>query len=109
MESIKLSKKKRVIEAQRFIAEYLSSHPCVDCGIRDIRVLEFDHVTGKDHNVTKMANHGYSIQSIRSEISKCEVRCCNCHFIKTQERMGGGWREKFLASLSPLASNQLKA
>jgi hypothetical protein len=27
-----------------WILEYLASHPCVDCGTDDVRVLEFDHV-----------------------------------------------------------------
>ena len=93
-----------------FLAEWLSSHPCVDCGQSDIRVLEFDHVFGDKHSeVTTMARYGASLKSIKKEIDKCEVRCCNCHFIKTQERLGFNWRNKFIASVSPLPSKQLKA
>lgn len=30
-----------------------------------------------------MIVEGYGINSIREEIAKCEVRCANCHGIKT--------------------------
>lgn len=33
-------------EVRKFLYEYLSAHPCVDCGEKDIRTLEFDHVRG---------------------------------------------------------------
>jgi hypothetical protein len=59
---------------------------CIDCGISDWRVLEFDHVRGK-----KKFNIGdyqkYSMKVLKEEIRKCEVRCANCHRIKTMERL----------------------
>lgn len=76
---------------QRLYA-YLSSHPCIDCGEADILVLEFDHVRG--NKVTSIANllkRSASWKVIESEIAKCEVRCVNCHRIKTSER-GNWWR-----------------
>jgi len=73
---------------------YLSFHPCVDCGNTDIRVLEFDHVRGKKSgNISKMLGEGFSWQTIEAEIAKCEVRCANCHRIKTHERCKS-WRFK---------------
>jgi hypothetical protein len=67
-----------------FIQNYLSTHPCVDCGITDSRVLEFDHVKGhKDNSISKMTKQGCAISTIETEIAKCEVRCANCHRIKT--------------------------
>jgi hypothetical protein len=71
------------------VDEYLSSHPCVDCGEPDVRVLEFDHVRGqKEGNVGDLVGEGLAWQRILSEISKCEVRCANCHRRKTVQQFG---------------------
>ena len=109
MVSIRASKIRRTNSARRYAIEWLLSHPCVDCGCQDVRVLEFDHLHSKEYDVSRMIADGLSLENIRNEISKCQVRCCNCHFIKTQERLGGGWRSKILASVSPLPSKQEKA
>lgn len=80
---------------QKKLAEYLSCHPCVDCGETDIRVLDFDHVRGKKSDeVSRMMSTGCSWSTIEAEIAKCEVRCANCHRIKTIER-SGSWRQLF--------------
>ena len=77
---------------QKRLADYLRRHPCVDCGQTDIRVLEFDHVRGnKTLEVAKLLDRAISWSAIEAEIAKCEVRCANCHRIKTNER-GGWWR-----------------
>ena len=79
---------------QAVILEWLSSHPCVDCGNDDIRVLEFDHLPEhkKLNNVSNLINN--STEVLVAEIAKCEVRCANCHKIKTYERIGGSYRTK---------------
>lgn len=73
---------------------YLLEHPCVDCGETDLRVLEFDHRPGttKTGNVTKMAADGLAWKIVAVEIEKCDVRCDNCHRIRTCER-AGSWRQ----------------
>lgn len=75
-----------------FIFRYLRMFgKCVDCGHTDIRVLEFDHVRGKKYKgVKRMISDFASINAIKNEIRKCEIRCCNCHRIKTQDTLG--WR-----------------
>jgi hypothetical protein len=77
--------------------EYLSSHPCVECGETDVRVLEFDHIEAgtKIRAVTTMLARGSSWAVILKEISKCEVVCANHHRIRTYERMGS-YRDKFV-------------
>jgi hypothetical protein len=69
-----------------FVYEYLGSSSCIDCGIADPVVLEFDHVGPKRDAVTALAWSGYSLASIIREIARCEVRCCNCHRRRTAER-----------------------
>lgn len=67
--------------------EWLSKHPCVDCGESDPIVLEFDHVRGdKIGNVSDMVNSCYSWRRILEEIAKCVVRCANCHRRATHQR-----------------------
>ena len=74
--------------ARTFVIEYLETHPCVDCGNSDLRVLQFDHLSNKVKDVSVMVRGGYGIDTIAAEIAKCEVRCANCHQIVTGERAG---------------------
>tara|TARA_B100001059_G_C17345016_1_gene337761 strand:- start:65 stop:385 length:321 start_codon:yes stop_codon:yes gene_type:complete len=73
------------MKARSWIKAYLANHPCVDCGEDDIRVLEFDHIdpSQKEFNISRGVADGRGLKSIKSEIEKCEVRCCNCHRIRT--------------------------
>lgn len=80
---------------RRKLAEYLSCHPCTDCGETDIRVLDFDHVRGKKSGeISRMMNIGCSWSTIKAEIAKCEVRCANCHRIR-EGKKNGSWRQLF--------------
>lgn len=64
----------------KYVVDYLMCHPCVDCGNGDIDVLDFDHVRGKKYKeVSLMVKGRFSLEKVRSEISKCEIRCANCH------------------------------
>lgn len=87
--------KKLISRNLAFVFRYLRlCGKCVDCGTTDIRVLEFDHVSGdKVEGVIRMASTTSTIDNIKKEIKKCELRCCNCHRIKTQSQLG--WRENW--------------
>lgn len=63
-----------------YIDAYKREHPCVDCGEKDIDVLEFDHVRGKKRRgISDMKNRSCSLETLKKEIKKCDVRCSNCH------------------------------
>lgn len=72
-----------------FVFNYLSKHPCVDCGETDPVVLEFDHIRGtKCFAVAWAVGNALSLSKIRKEIAKCAVRCANCHRRRTYEECG---------------------
>jgi len=91
-----LDKAKRHNDALRkktrmLVWEYLRQHPCVDCGMADPRVLDFDHVRGvKKHNVSDLKSMHFCWETIQAEIEKCDVRCSNCHRIKNYNHLS--WR-----------------
>jgi hypothetical protein len=70
---------------RQFLWEYKESHPCVDCGEKDPRVLQFDHVRGdKKAGLSELAySKKVNIEKLCEEIKKCEVRCSNCHLKRT--------------------------
>lgn len=74
-------------ESKKIILDYLASHPCADCGNSDIRVLQFDHIVPlrkRGGRISARMNPSRLFQ----EFEKCEVRCANCHMIRTFEQMG---------------------
>lgn len=76
-------------EYRLLIKEYLDKHPCVDCGEKDHLVLEFDHIRGqKRAEVSTLVHDTLSWEKISEEISKCEVRCANCHKRRTAKQLG---------------------
>ncbi len=85
---VKLENSKIKERNRKFITDYLKTLECKDCGIKDSRVLEFDHVRGvKKCEVTILAKLRYSIETILNEIEKCEIVCANCHNIRTYTRL----------------------
>lgn len=71
------------------VVDYLRMHPCVDCGEDDVIVLDFDHLRDKLDSVLNLVASGQTWAVISQEISKCEVRCANCHRRRTARQVGG--------------------
>jgi len=87
-ENVKAYKQDSRVTARQFVWDYLSSHPCIECGETDPIVLEFDHIMGKDQNVSTLVADGVSIKRLQKEISLCQVLCANCHRRKTAKERG---------------------
>jgi uncharacterized protein YbbK (DUF523 family) len=82
------SKKLRSGLYDKFIL-YLQEHPCIDCGEKDVEVLECDHVRGtKIGNIGNLIKRNFSWIKIEEELAKCEVRCANCHRRRTNRQFG---------------------
>lgn len=81
---------------ESYIAKYLKSHPCVDCGESDILVLEFDHRKNieKETEISSSLKKFNSLVKLKQEIAKCDVRCANCHRKKTAFEQKS-WKLKF--------------
>jgi len=77
-----------VIQARKFIADYLATHPCVHCGESDPVVLEFDHIREKNRNIARLVADGATIKQIQKEIDLCQVLWRNCHARKTAKDRG---------------------
>lgn len=73
--------------------EYLSDKSCEECGIQDMRVLEFDHVDPKlkRFGIARGITNCYAWDEILLEIAKCRILCANCHKIRTAEQQN--WRK----------------
>lgn len=103
-------KLRRKTENTEYIKFYLSSHPCVDCGEKDIVTLDFDHVRGKKRkSISLMRSEGFSLETIKKEIEKCEVRCCNCHRKVTRKRFVAGSSNGRTAGLEPVNERSIRS
>lgn len=83
-------------KCNQYIGNYLLSHNCVDCGEKDIIVLEFDHKERKykKNDISRLSNGRNRFQSLIDEINQCEVRCANCHRRKTAIE-SDSWKLKY--------------
>lgn len=88
-------KKKIVYRNKKFIIDYLKNNPCIDCGETNIITLEFDHRDNvkKEFIISDAISKGFKIERIKKEINKCDVRCANCHRIRTSKQFN--WYSDF--------------
>ena len=80
-------------EIKTYTWNYFKNNACVDCGEKDPVVLEFDHTSDKIINISDMYRN-FTLEKVKQEIAKCQVRCANCHRRKTAIQFG--WYKKLL-------------
>lgn len=83
---------KRVDAKNKVVLDRLV-HGCVDCGEKDILVLEFDHLDEKTkmRGIAELRKTG-NIELLKTELEKCVVLCANCHKRRTAIQFGNSWR-----------------
>ena len=89
---IGINRRRRALENYiEIITKYLNV-PCVDCKkIYHPASMVFDHKVGSVKNIYRnegvnyLIRAGYSKEVIKEEIEKCDVRCQNCHYLKTSK------------------------
>lgn len=87
VEKVRATARRRAAQVRRFIDSVKMERGCIDCGYRGHpAALDFDHVRGVK---TLLVSFSKSIAQAEREIAKCEVRCANCHRIRTWERKWG--------------------
>ena len=74
--------KRRVVLAKIKVAS-----GCIDCGYNAHSVaLDFDHVEPSKKLFSISSEIGrHSWDEIMEEVEKCEIRCSNCHRVKTEK------------------------
>lgn len=91
--------KKQIEEARRYVFNFLIKNPCIDCGEKNPIVLEFDHKNSADKSFiisSALCSKSYiTVELVKNEIDKCNVRCANCHRIKTAKE-SKFWKLKML-------------
>lgn len=88
--ALRWNRKQRQV-LREYLFNVLSRSKCVDCGEKDIVVLDFDHLKDKQFNISLMFRSRYSVEAIEKEIQKCVIRCANCHRKKTAREMNS-WK-----------------
>lgn len=83
---VNINKQLHTERNHKFVLDYLRIHPCVDCGESNPIFLDFDHIENKDDSISVLIQMPSSVERIRQEITKCEVRCVKCHRFMTAKR-----------------------
>ena len=71
---------------RQYLMDWKESTPCADCGERfPYYVMDFDHrdPSEKSFNISNWSNTTGSLETLKKEISKCDVVCANCHRHRT--------------------------
>jgi len=56
---------------------------CIECGCKDVRLLEFDHIRSKTINIS----HSFSKSAIQNEVSNTQFLCVWCHRLKSRQQL----------------------
>lgn len=88
LERTKASNQRALERNTEYVRDIKESNPCTDCGeFYPYYVMDFDHLSDKEFNISRMVRSSHSIERLQSEIDKCELVCSNCHRTRSWNRM----------------------
>ena len=74
----------RMRRRREILDRYKIRMGCIDCGYRESPyALQWDHRDPADKIDTPHRMASYSVKKIFEEARKCDIRCANCHAIRT--------------------------
>lgn len=72
---------------KRDIIESIKRNPCYDCGkTYPSCAMDFDHKFDKKYGISRILNTPCSVETLRTELSKCDLVCACCHRDRTHSR-----------------------
>ena len=75
---------RRIRRRREILDKYKLRMGCIDCGYADnAYALQWDHREPEKKIYTPHRMASYSIKKIFEEARKCDIRCANCHAIRT--------------------------
>lgn len=78
------------LEYRREILKVLGGEKCIRCGFDDYRALQVDHINGGGRKEFKenpaLTRAKYYLEHIKNNLSKYQVLCSNCNWIKRHEK-----------------------
>ena len=82
--------REEVKQRRNILRQYKTQRGCLDCGYNISPIaLDFDHrVRAEKFKGVSQMVQDHSMQRIWEEVAKCDVRCKNCHAIRTFTQMG---------------------
>jgi hypothetical protein len=91
-EKITTKRLERTNRVRDTLWEIIDKSSCCDCGEISPLVLEFDHIKGKkEFSIADLVSNGGPIERLLEEVSKCEIVCANCHWLRESMRKNS-WR-----------------
>lgn len=85
-DKVKEMARRQYLRGKEIINRLREGEECVDCGNKDTRVLEFDHVPERGKKVKNITNASLGVAARIRELEKCDIVCANCHRIRTYIR-----------------------
>ena len=74
----------KIRRRREILDRYKISKGCIDCGYNNNPyALQWDHRDPSDKIFTPHRMASYSIKNIILEARKCDIRCANCHTIRS--------------------------